>query len=144
MLKTGTYPTDTVDLEYSSKRDIKKTAEILIARLFGADLVEHDAVEPERSTNFNIDSGMDQYMKSCLKRPKSSLDKEFSLLESTKTRTTPLENLLLALMSLKPTSTVCEQAFSTASSFKTKSRNRMSPEKLNILVWLKYYFKSKK
>ena len=69
-----------------------------------------------------------------------NLDQDFKLLEATGGRTPRLEKLLQALLSLKPTSTVCEQAFSVGGYFKTKIRNRLSNEKLNALTWLKYFF----
>lgn len=143
MLQTGGYPANTNDLEYCNKREVKKAAESLMSRLFGDTAEESLAEEPQSSLNSGINSAMDNYFKSCLTAPKSSLEKDLALLETTKTRSSRLDNLLKALLSLKPTSTVCEQAFSTASGLKTKYRNRMSPQKLNTLVWLKYFFKNK-
>jgi hypothetical protein len=102
-----------------------------------------ESVATSSTTNFNIGSGIQNYMQSLTKTTSSSLEKDFSLLESTGTRSPRLEKLYQALLSLKPTSTVCEQTFSTASSIKTKVRNRMKSSRLQILVWLKYHFKEK-
>jgi hypothetical protein len=55
-------------------------------------------------------------------------------------RTLRLENLYRALMTIKPTSTSSERVFSVAGGTITKIRSRMSPELLNALVFLKYYF----
>lgn len=64
----------------------------------------------------------------------------FQLFEVTKKRTQNLELIYKALLSVKPTSTDSERAFSTAGTFVTKSRNRLSDRSLHAIVFLKALF----
>ena len=140
VLEAGKYPSDSTHFEYSTNHEVNKTAADLVSRLFQDELTATQAVEENLENTDDMRSGIGSYYKTFKTATVSSLEKDFSLLALTGIRSARLENLHQALLSLKPTSTVCEQSFSTASSFKTKNRNRMSPSKLAILIWLKNYF----
>jgi len=89
----------------------------------------------------SIENGIEMMMKPRNKQSDCTLERDIKALEGTGIRTPRLQNLYDALLSIQPTSTSCEQVFSVAGIIKTKIRNRLSPEKLNSLVWLKNYFK---
>lgn len=76
------------------------------------------------------------------KKSCDKLDKDFKLLEATRERFSRLNQVYKALLTVKPTSTSCERAFSVAGSFKTKVRNRLAPTKLMFFCdsWLKNFF----
>jgi hypothetical protein len=71
-------------------------------------------------------------MQSAAKCLGSSLENKFKLLEKSGEKSSLLQHLYEFLLTIAPTSTVCEQAFSVAGSF----------EKLNALHRLRYYFKN--
>lgn len=141
-LHTQDVPKSTIGFEYSSRSTIKRTANDLMLRLFPEN--KSQETEPKETTDLNsfsnIQEGINQLSQQSAKKVDINLDKDLKLFECTGERSNRLSNLHKALMTIKPTSTVCEQNFSVAGSFKTKLRNRMSSEKLNILVWLKYFF----
>ena len=72
------------------------------------------------------------------------LKSEFVLLKNPGKRTDHLQKLYDALLSIKPTSTDVERVFSVSASFCTKIRSRLSDKSLNALVFLKFFYKSKK
>jgi hypothetical protein len=145
-LQTGVYPKSSQYLEYSSKAIIKKTAADLMSRLYSEEVaaIETDRYEEGNEASSVQHSEIQQMINKIMNPPAkvfdSKLEKDFKLLESTGEKSFRLKKLHSALMTVKPTSTVCEQTFSVAGSFKTKVRNRLSPNKLNALTWLKYYF----
>lgn len=94
----------------------------------------------EESVSLDISSGINKFLAAKSKPKEEKLDKDFKLLESRGELSTRLSILQAALMSIRPTSTTCEQAFSVAGIFKNKIRNRMSRKSLNALVLLKYHF----
>ena len=65
--------------------------------------------------------------------------KELEHPEVTGEKTMKLKQIYKALLSVKPTSTEYERAFSVAGSFKTKVRNKLLPHKLSQL-WLKNFY----
>jgi hypothetical protein len=67
--------------------------------------------------------------------------KEMNLFEATKNRPSNLEKLYNALMTIPPTSVESERAFSSASLFVTKNRNRLKPETIHALSFLRQFFR---
>lgn len=75
----------------------------------------------------------------------STIDKELKFFDLNKTqRSLRLDYLYKALLTVKPTSTSSERVFSVAGIFIGKLRNKLKPNTLNALVFLKYYFLNKK
>lgn len=72
-----------------------------------------------------------------------TIDKEFKLFETTKKPTENIKLLQAALLTIKPTSTQNERNFSVAADFVTKKRNRLSDSIVDILCFLKNYFRKK-
>lgn len=66
---------------------------------------------------------------------------DFIYLETTKKRTEKLENLLNALLSISPTSTISERIFSKSCFIKNKEKNRLKAQHLNHILFLKDYFR---
>jgi hypothetical protein len=71
---------------------------------------------------------------------KKTFERDLAYFEGTRQKPESLKKLSIALMSIKPTSTYCEQVFSVAVNFKNKIRNRTSEKFLDALVWLKKFF----
>jgi hypothetical protein len=63
-----------------------------------------------------------------------------TLFEASKTRPVNLEKLFRALKSIPPTSVESERAFSSQGRFANKIRNRLNPETLDALSFLRQYF----
>lgn len=142
-LHTTSYPSKdpkSPTLDYSSQAVIKKTAQDLLRKL--SPEVDEAIEEPdeEMPAPSDIHSGINKFLSAKQKPKENKLDKDFKLLESRGELTARLSLLSNALMSIRPTSTTCEQAFSVAGNFKTKIRNRMAPKSLNAMVLLKYHF----
>jgi hypothetical protein len=70
-----------------------------------------------------------------------NFEKELSILEATGRRSQNLDKLFNAIMTSQATSTESERAFSTSNKFSTKFRSRLSDKHLDMIVFLKYYFK---
>jgi hypothetical protein len=68
------------------------------------------------------------------------IKKEMALFEASKTRPENLEKLFRALKSIPPTSVEAERAFSSLGLFANKIRNRLNPETLDALSFLRQYF----
>ena len=79
--------------------------------------------------------------KQCYKLKSSIISTEMKLLEATGKRPETLTKLYNCLSSIKPTSVESERAFSCAGNFISKIRARITPSTLNLLVFLKDYFK---
>lgn len=145
-LETGAYPKSSFKFKYSPKKDILETAAAMLKQLFPDE--EPTSQEQEgygSDENMSLQDGIDKFTERVHQHQVRAtvteyLDKDIKMFEATGEKSQRLTKLHNALMSFQPTSTSCEQAFSVAGSFKTKVRNRMSPEKLRILLWLKYYF----
>lgn len=145
------------EFKYSSKSQQIRTAQRLYHHLF-LQLTERDELE---STFFSSDS--DQLPKKQLMDASRYLEEQFSatpsfeseesnevdikkeiqLMVATKKRTPKLDKLYTALLTIQPSSTSCESAFSVASSFVPKRRSKMKSDLLEALVFLKYYFLKK-
>jgi len=70
-----------------------------------------------------------------------TLIQEFKLYEANGKRTSNLQQLLDAVLTIKPSSTQNERNFSIATDFITKKRTRMLGSTLNALCFLKNYLK---
>jgi hypothetical protein len=68
------------------------------------------------------------------------IKKEMTLFEASKTRPVNLEKLFRALKSIPPTSVESERSFSSLGLFANKIRNRLNPETLDALSFLRQYF----
>ena len=136
-----------------SKTALVNTAKSLMVRLFNSsaeeeeeqDGEEHDGEEEsslesrlEQAITFQLTPGTqtrdDAY---------KSLMKEFNLYEATGKRTPNLDLLYNALLRIPPTSIESERAFSALGLFVTKLRSRLSSSSINMLSFLKSYYKSK-
>ena len=74
----------------------------------------------------------------------NTLKSEFSLYRSTGQRTVNLQNLCVALLSIKATSTDIEGVFSSATFYCIKLPSRLSDSVLNAIFFLKLYYKHHK
>lgn len=70
------------------------------------------------------------------------LKDEFKIYKSTGNPTKNISSLIMALDTIKPTSTESKRTFSVAGNFCTKIRSRLSDKSLSALVFLKYHFKN--
>jgi len=157
-------------LEYSSKEDVIQLAEQLFSRLFQdspvyepVDKLTEDELFDVAFNEIENDSAQDEVSPVCpvtqptdlksfinaelqpvkSKQRKSDMKSEFELSIINGQLTSNLQSLHGALMAVDPTSTASEQSFSVASQCVTKVRNKMGDDLLDVLVFLKYYFKSK-
>jgi len=139
-LHTGEYPKDNIFFKYSSKSAIKKKLKELSARLFSDVTAES---QKECSLDTTQSSDLHGTIKMFLYKPFTgqSIDGDIKAFEGTKERTDKLQKLYNALKTIQATSTSVERSFSVAGSFfKTKTRNKLSADKLDALVYLKYHF----
>lgn len=67
------------------------------------------------------------------------LKSEFVLYKNTNQRTSNLQKLYDALLTIKPTSTDVERVFSSATFYCTKIRSNLADVSLNALVFLKFW-----
>lgn len=139
-LQTKAYPVKAKVLDYSSPAVIKKTAQDLICRLFQDTEIEEQNDDTDDEVPVDMKSVIAKLISTRPAAKEGKLDKDFKLLESRGELSSRLSNLHTALLSIRPTSTTCEQAFSVAGIFKTKLRNRLSRKSLNALLILKYHF----
>lgn len=141
------YPKETKDFAKCSKKDIKNAAVDLSTRLYpDPDLEASPEVQTDRDQDnteqiepLSLAKGIRQSLKPKV-GPKVDFEKEFKMLEATNQLSPRLELVRDALLSIPPTSTICEQAFSVAESFKNKKRSCLGAKRTNALVWLKRYF----
>lgn len=136
---------------YTPKSSLFIIAEEIFKRLFGDELNsgnDSSSCEEDFPVSFQdqlekaICSTRDKVTKK--RKPDNVLKKELNVYEATGNRTTNLENLYNALITIRPTSTESERVFSVAGNIATKIRNRMSDELLNALIILKFIFLQKK
>ena len=142
-LQTRQYPQNNSIFCYSSKAIIKMYAKDLSRRIFPSTTVgQADSATPENDENLSdIDKSISLFMTpSSSKIDSENLIQDLKIFEATGSRSDRLDILHKALLSLKPTSTDCERAFSIKGIFKNKTRNRLSSTKLNWLIWLKNFF----
>lgn len=139
-LHSGQFPKDNSYFKYDNKAIIKKTIKDLSSRLYP------DSNEDSGMHNVGDDEPADDELENSIKNifdapnPTSSIEKEIKFLEATGQRSDRLDKIYQACKTQQVTSTISERVFSVGGSFSTKIRNRLSASKLNILVFLKYYF----
>ncbi len=143
---------------------LAKTARDLYVRLF-ADEEEKEQQENEKEKDSNNNTATEKRTKqeelqhllsqrtstSSKKGLKSDspkeiltcIKRELAVLESTGERPLSLEKLYCALKSLPPSSTEAERSFSSAGLFVTKLRSRLSDKTIDMLCFLRQYFKNK-
>lgn len=158
-------------LNYCTKREIIKSSFELISRLMpeevdneeSGDLNDNSVTIDLNESNENSDTSLQSstnhgYEKELFEAIKSvsnaknkstaqvqvdrkALERDFKLLEATgeKTKTVTLLNNIV--LSVPPSSTEPERAFSLAGGFVTKIRNNLSDAAIDALLFLKYYFK---
>ena len=134
-------------------RDVLNIAGDIMKRIFGADVDEYETANDVIAQSdqevavqtMSIERELDEILKAALVEPKpkgnfNKLKQEFLLFQNTGKRTTNLQKLYDALLTIKPTSIDAERTFSLSSSFCTKIRSRLSDKSLNSLVFLKDYY----
>lgn len=154
-LKNCTYPKAHEFLSYTSKSDISLLASEIYNRLFTFgenNITQQEILNVEEKFGDSESEPESEYTKmqktidSFLMVPQpstsssSNLKKYFKIAEGTGQRSKELENLYQALLTIQPTSTNSERAFSTSGNFMTKIRSRLNTDTLNALVFLKFYF----
>lgn len=117
------YLKETEGFEKCPKKDIKLTASNLFKRLYPEKEIATET-EPEDQLE-PVSEGIRLSQEPSKATTKVDIDEDLKMLEAVLQLTPCLENLRDALLSIPPTSTICEQAFSIAESFKTKKRNRI-------------------
>lgn len=165
-LQTGIVPKSTEFLNYSTKTAAKILAETIVKNYF---MNNNYADTDDDTTNIIINdddddlqlideseniNGNDNDLQKQLHDAISSLTagsdvtpsdnrlkKDFEYLDAFKKRTEKLEKLYATLLTISPTSTITERVFSTTGNIKTKIRSSLKFKNLNMLLFLKYYFK---
>lgn len=105
-------------------------------------LLEEEEISNENNLLSELNKSIKsiQNFKKSTTRPYSIVD-EFLYLDKTKKRSENLEKLFNAILSISPTSTLCERVFSKSGFIKTKQKNRLKAKHLNAILFLKDYFK---
>lgn len=124
----------------------------LLKRLYPLPNADVDGTESAEETAALEELTMEDELKAAISsagkekkiRPSNygAIEDEFLLFRANGKRTANLENLLNALLSIKPTSTAVERVFSASSGFVTKIRSRLSDQSIDDLVFLKFFYKS--
>lgn len=152
-------------LDYSSKAAAINLAKDLYERFFKKNLSfgknseqENEGIvtetievedEPNNDNNLletqlaNFISGL-EHTKNQLNDKVGDFNKQFKILEGSNSRPKILEDMYKSILTIQPTSTSSERAFSVAALFSTKIRNKLSFNLLTGLVFLKYFFLQKK
>lgn len=146
-LHNGVYPKKSKHLDYCTKEETKNFAEKLNTLLFEKHerVEESDDESPEEAASTDSQSKLQSAINDIMNAKKKSSQKtikvEMNSFEgSSSPRSTRLEKLYQALLTIKPTSTASERVFSVSSFICTRIRNAMSPKLLHVLVFLRYYF----
>ena len=135
-----------------SKTALVNTAKALMVRLFNTSAEEDEESESDQDgeEESSLESRLEQAITSQLTQGTQTRDdayksllKEFNLYEATGKRTPNLDLLYNALIRIPPTSIESERAFSALGLFVTKLRSRLSSSSINMLSFLKAYYKSK-
>lgn len=136
-LHSGKYPQDNQRFKYANKQTIKNKINELHARLISTG----EIYETPTSTNeSNLNQTIDQFLR---KNISMIIDNDIKVFEWTKIRSEKLENIWGALETIQASSTEEERTFSVSRNMgKTNIRSRLSEEHLDMLVHLKYHFKS--
>lgn len=136
-------------LSYSSKNVAKNLAKHLFQRLFLEEISNHNAEESEieiydaseETEHHNLQKSIG--ILTTLKKLKCVFDinTEFKFIKGNNgKRSTNMDNLYEALLSVSPTSTSSERTFSAAGNTVNKIRSRLGTNTVNALVYLRYYF----
>ena len=113
---------DVIQYAKGKKRKLPSEEDLLLIQNL------HSAINSVQKQNVNSSNG-------------TTLETELQLSILTKTRSTNVNNLYIALLTLEPTSTDSERVFSVCGNILTKAKNRMSSKLFNAFVFLNYYFK---
>jgi len=144
--------------DMASKKEIYKLAKTISCRIFVAnnsnyaeETGEINSLEEYSTKELSLQQQLNFSIMESLKEIESpnadkfqTLVKELKIFEANGIRSSNLQNLLDALLTIKPTSTQNERNFSTATDFVTKKRTKMGNSTLDALCFLKHHFKSKK
>lgn len=90
-----------------------------------------------------INESMSTKPKTFLNNSTNGLKLEITLFKKTGNKSKNLSYIYNSLLSIKPSSVECERTFSTSGYLNNALRNQMSPNTLDILVFLRYYFQNK-
>lgn len=148
--------------DMAPRQEIYKLAKSISSRIFETKNGDNDNTEktgetenieecPDREEEVSLQQQINFAITKSLREYESpnadkfqSLTNEFKIFEANGKRTSNLQNLLDALLTIKPTSTQNERNFSIATDYVTKKRTRMGDSTLDALCFLKHYFKSQK
>lgn len=152
-LTTGTIPKSNNDFCFSSKTVVITYATNLMERMsLGengySDKDSHDTssslsdcdTDEENTLQKQLHASIASISKKSTHHHIHNIKTDLKLLEATKTRSSRLDKLYKAVITIRPTSTACERVFSVAGNFVTKIRSNLRFKSLNSLVFLKYYF----
>jgi hypothetical protein len=107
-------------------------------------VVVNEFASPQTSLRDRLQLSLNNYISVRAKESvPENLKREFTWFEKNKTRTTVLENLYSALLTIQPTSTQTERNFSVSSNVMTKQRKRMLDRNLSATVFVKSFFLNK-
>lgn len=135
---------------YSSKYATKNLAKQLFQRLFLDEEINNDKAEEseieindslEENEHHNLQKSIETLTKLKNRKYTFNIDAEFKSIEGNNgKRSANMDNLYEALLSICPTSTSSERAFSIAGNTVNKIRSRLGTNTVNALVFLRYYF----
>ena len=116
--------------------------------LSDSDEIQND-LTPENSTSRGFQDELNEAMKKIANKKqttnvtftKKTLERDLKLFEATGEKTKTITLLNNIVLSVPPSSTEPERAFSLAGVIVTKFRNRLSDDAVDALLFLKYYFK---
>ena len=153
-LKCGKIPRTNNDFTYSSKNVAIAYANEIINRIqiqsvvAVAPAISEDLVDETTDSDdyiVELSSNLNQELRTAISSVlvtqnvttniETGLKTDFKILDGTKKRTEMLDNLYLALLTVKPSSTATERVFSTSGNFLTKIRSRLKFESLDALVF---------
>jgi len=162
-LETGTIPHSNKYFEYTSKGVAIALAVEIFERIHTSaddnNTIQHDAVgkselidevDESKITEGICKNSLQRQLEDAIssisyiedenKTISTLMKKDFSILSNTKTRTSNLNILFNALLTITPTSAAAERVFSIAGLTKTKIRSRLNLETLNAIIFLKNVF----
>lgn len=148
-LNSGIIPNNTKYIHYCTERKVKEYLSLVFSRHFPYRMQSENSSEAIISSVIAVPSlyeTLQSTISSLEVNIKDSQDDMTTLLndlkifEATRVRTEKVEKLFQALLTIRPTSTVCERVFSVSGNFNTKLRASLKYKTLNNLVFLKYYF----
>ena len=133
------------------RKDVEKKAKQILIKLYKKASeketnVQDSSSEVDAENDNQFEAKLMAAMKNAMSKPASPNDKqfknlgaEFKAFDATGIRSDNLENLLNALLSIKPTSVSSERAFSISGSFLTKRRARLRNSIVDDLCFSKDY-----